>query len=47
MKVCLVVGLLGYYSTADSKKLEHGCRMIFAGCPFFHLGLEDSDVPIF
>ena len=21
-------------STVDSKKLEHGCRMSYAGCPF-------------
>ena len=34
--------------TVDSKKLEHGCRMIFAGLPpFCRLGLEDGHVPTF
>ena len=33
--------------TVDSKKLEHGCRMIHIGFPsFFGLGLEDAHVPI-
>ena len=32
----------------DSKKLEHGCRMIHAGFPSFcGLGLEDGHVPTF
>ena len=34
----------------DFKKLEHGCRMIYAGCPsFFGLGfgLEDGHAPAF
>ena len=32
----------------DSKKLEHGCRMMYAGVPsFFGLGLEDGPVPTF
>ena len=32
----------------DSKKLEHRCRVINAGCPsFFGLGLEDNHVPTF
>ena len=32
----------------DSKKLEHGCRMIHAGFPsLFALGLEDGRVPTF
>ena len=31
-----------------SKKLEHGCRMIYVGFPFFFgFGLEDGHVPIF
>ena len=35
-------------STVDSKKLEHGCRMIYAGVTsFFGLGLEDGCVPTF
>ena len=33
-------------TTVGSKKLKHGCRMIYAGCPsFFGLGWEDGDVP--
>ena len=33
-------------STVNSKQLEHGCRMISAGCPpFFGLGLEDGHAP--
>ena len=32
----------------DSKMLEHGCRVIYAGFPsFFGLGLEDGHVPTF
>ena len=32
----------------DSKKLEHGCRMIYAvASSFFGLSLEDGDVPTF
>ena len=32
--------------TVDSKKLEHGCRMIHAGVPSFcGLRLEDDHVP--
>ena len=35
-------------STADSKKLEHGWRMIYAGVPFLcSMGLEDGHVPTF
>ena len=34
--------------TVDSKELEHGCRLIYAGIPsFFVLGLEDGHVPTF
>ena len=34
--------------TADFKKLEHGCRMIYAGVPSsFALGLEDGHVSTF
>ena len=34
--------------TVDSKKLEHGWRMIHAGFPsFFGLGLEEGHVPTF
>ena len=33
--------------TGDCEKLEHGCKMIFAGFPSFcGLGLEDGHVPI-
>ena len=40
--------MLGIH-TADSKELEHGCRMIDAGCPsLLGLQLEDGDdVPTF
>ena len=32
----------------DSKKLEHGCRIIFAGCSsVFGLRLDGGDVPSF
>ena len=32
--------------TVNSKKLEHGCRMIYAGsASFCCLGLEDGHVP--
>ena len=32
----------------DSKKLEHGCRMVYADCPsFLGLGLEVGHVPNF
>ena len=35
-------------TTVVSKKLEHGCRMIYDGFPFFFgLGLEDGHVPTF
>ena len=35
-------------STAHPKKLERGCRMIYAGLPCcFGSGLEDGDVPTF
>ena len=35
-------------ATVDSKKFEHGCRMICAGFPsVFGLGLEDGPVPTF
>ena len=38
----------GVGNTVDSQKLEHGCRMIYAGVPsFFGLGLEDGHVPTF
>ena len=34
--------------TVGCKKLEQGCRMIFAGCPcVFGLGLEDGHVSFF
>ena len=34
--------------TANSKKWEHGCRVIYAGFPsFFGLGLLDGRVPTF
>ena len=34
--------------TVDSKKLEHGCSMIYAGFPsFLGLGLEHGPVPTF
>ena len=37
-----------FNGTEDSKKLEHGCRVICAGVPSsFGLGLEDSHVPTF
>ena len=32
----------------DSRKLEHACRVLYAGCPsFFGVGLEDGHVPTF
>ena len=32
----------------DSKKSEHGCKVIYAGCPSsFGLGLEDGQIPTF
>ena len=35
-------------SRVDSKKLEHGCKMIYAGfASFFGLALEDGHVPTF
>ena len=35
----------GCGSTVDSNKLEHGCRMIYAGSPsFFDLGFEVGHV---
>ena len=33
--------ILRSYPTVGSKQLEHGCRMIYAGCPS-GLGLEDN-----
>ena len=33
----------GHPNTVDSKKLEHGCRMIYGGVPSFcGLGSEDA-----
>ena len=34
-------------STVDSKKLEHGCRVIYAGLPFLVLARKDGHVPTF
>ena len=37
-----------FYLTVDSKKLEHGCRLIYAGFPsIFGLGLGNCHVPTF
>ena len=37
------VATRGVLLTVDSKKLEHGCRLLYAGRPsFFGLGLEDG-----
>ena len=36
--------------TVDSKKLQHGCRVIYVGFSFFRffgLGLEDGQIPTF
>ena len=34
------------FSTVGSSKLEHGCRMIYAGSPsLFGSGLEDGQLP--
>ena len=34
--------------TEGFKKLEHGCGMVYAGCPsFFGLGPEDGPIPTF
>ena len=46
--ICTGQACLGGRCTVDSKKLEHECRMIFAGCPsVFGLGLECAPVPTF
>ena len=38
--------ILPHTYTVDSKQLEHGCRMVYAGFPsFFGLGLEEGHVP--
>ena len=35
-------------NTVDSNKLEHACKVIYAGFPsFFGLGLEDGHLPTF
>ena len=42
-------GIVWYgMTTVDSNKLEHGCRLIYAGIPsLFGLGLQDGHVPTF
>ena len=36
-----------YRYTVDSKKLEHGCRMVYAGFPSLVSELQDGHVPTF
>ena len=47
-KSCSFGASVQNHFTADSKKLEHVCRLIYAGFPSFcGLGLEDGHVPTF
>ena len=42
------ISITVFWYTADSKMVEHGCRLIYARIPsFFGLGLEDGRVPAF